>query len=61
MAVELKYRRILLKLSGEALGAQGTGIDAATVRSIATESQACACIRSTDSDGHWWWEYVAWR
>jgi uridylate kinase len=37
MAVELKYRRILLKLSGEALGAQGAGIDAATVRSIAVE------------------------
>jgi uridylate kinase len=37
MAVELKYRRILLKLSGEALGAQGAGIDAATVRSIAIE------------------------
>lgn len=37
MAVELKYRRILLKLSGEALGAQGTGIDAATVRTIAAE------------------------
>lgn len=37
MAVELKYRRILLKLSGEALGAKGTGIDAATVQSIAAE------------------------
>ena len=37
MAVELKYRRILLKLSGEALGAQGTGIDAATVQDIAAE------------------------
>ncbi len=37
MAVELKYRRILLKLSGEALGAPGTGIDAATVRRIAAE------------------------
>ncbi len=37
MAVELKYRRILLKLSGEALGAQGAGIDAATVQSIAAE------------------------
>ena len=37
MAVELKYRRILLKLSGEALGGQGTGIDAATVHNIATE------------------------
>lgn len=37
MAVELKYRRILLKLSGEALGTQGSGIDAATVRSIAAE------------------------
>ncbi len=37
MAVELKYRRILLKLSGEALGAQGNGIDAATVHSLAGE------------------------
>ncbi|MBV9711057.1 MAG: UMP kinase [Ktedonobacteraceae bacterium] len=37
MAVELKYRRILLKLSGEALGAHGSGIDAATVQSIAAE------------------------
>lgn len=37
MAVELKYRRILLKLSGEALGPQGPGIDAETVRRIAGE------------------------
>src|SRR5450755_524891 len=37
MAVELKYRRILLKLSGEALGAQGDGIDAATVHRLAGE------------------------
>jgi len=37
MAVELKYRRILLKLSGEALGAQGYGIDAATVHHLAGE------------------------
>src|SRR6266496_527243 len=37
MAVELKYRRILLKLSGEALGPQGYGIDAATVQRIANE------------------------
>jgi len=38
MAVELKYRRILLKLSGEALGVQGrNGIDAATVQRIAGE------------------------
>jgi uridylate kinase len=37
MADGLKYRRILLKLSGEALGPQGTGIHAETVRSIANE------------------------
>src|SRR3989440_1902492 len=37
MSVELKYRRILLKLSGEALGPQGFGIDAETVRRIAAE------------------------
>ncbi|GCE17436.1 hypothetical protein KDK_12360 [Dictyobacter kobayashii] len=37
MSVEPKYRRILLKLSGEALGAQGSGIDAETVRRIAGE------------------------
>ncbi len=37
MSVELKYRRILLKLSGEALGSQGYGIDAETVRRIAGE------------------------
>ncbi|GCE11711.1 UMP kinase [Tengunoibacter tsumagoiensis] len=37
MSVELKYRRILLKLSGEALGPQGYGIDAETVRRIAGE------------------------
>lgn len=37
MSVETKYRRILLKLSGEALGAQGSGIDAETVRRIAGE------------------------
>src|SRR5579884_4074196 len=37
-APSLKYQRILLKLSGEALGAgQGTGIDAVTVRRIAAE------------------------
>ncbi len=37
MVGELKYRRILLKLSGEALGPQGTGIDAETVQRIAGE------------------------
>ncbi|QBD78414.1 UMP kinase [Ktedonosporobacter rubrisoli] len=37
MVAELKYRRILLKLSGEALGAQGNSIDAETVRRIASE------------------------
>lgn len=37
MAAELKYRRILLKLSGEALGSQGYGIHADTVRRIAGE------------------------
>lgn len=37
MAVELKYQRVLLKLSGEALGPKGYGIDAATVRRIAGE------------------------
>jgi uridylate kinase len=37
MAVDLKYRRILLKLSGEALGSQGSGIDAETVQRIAKE------------------------
>jgi uridylate kinase len=37
MAVDLKYQRILLKLSGEALGPQGYGIDAETVRRIANE------------------------
>jgi uridylate kinase len=37
-APSLKYQRILLKLSGEALGAgQGTGIDAEMVRRIARE------------------------
>lgn len=39
MADELKYQRILLKLSGEALGPQGTGIDADEVRRIAHEVQ----------------------
>lgn len=39
MADELKYQRILLKLSGEALGPQGTGIDAEEVRRIAREVQ----------------------
>ncbi|HLG77128.1 MAG TPA: UMP kinase [Ktedonobacteraceae bacterium] len=37
MSVERKYQRILLKLSGEALGPQGRGIDAETVRRIANE------------------------
>lgn len=37
MSVELKYQRILLKLSGEAVGPQGYGIDAETVRRIAGE------------------------
>lgn len=37
MAAELEYQRILLKLSGEALGGQGYGIDAETVRRIASE------------------------
>lgn len=39
MADELKYHRILLKLSGEALGPQGTGIEADEVRRIAREVQ----------------------
>jgi len=37
MVAQLKYRRILLKLSGEALGPQEYGIDAGTVRRIASE------------------------
>src|SRR5579883_1269107 len=37
MVAQLKYRRILLKLSGEAVGPQGYGIDAETVRRIAGE------------------------
>lgn len=37
MSFEPKYRRILLKLSGEALGPHGSGIDAETVRRIAGE------------------------
>ncbi|EFH86480.1 UMP kinase [Ktedonobacter racemifer] len=37
MAAERKYQRILLKLSGEALGGQGFGIDAQTVQRIAAE------------------------
>ncbi len=38
MVAELKYQRILLKLSGEALGPQGgKGIDAETVQRIANE------------------------
>ncbi|HEX4203962.1 MAG TPA: UMP kinase [Ktedonobacteraceae bacterium] len=39
MADNLKYRRILLKLSGEALGSKGVGIDADTVQRIAREVQ----------------------
>jgi uridylate kinase len=37
MAAELKYRRILLKISGEALGPEGYGIHADTVRRVAGE------------------------
>ncbi len=37
MSVDLKYRRILLKLSGEALGPQGHGIDAEAVWRLAGE------------------------
>src|SRR5690242_3308950 len=39
MSGELKYRRILLKLSGEALGPKGVGIDAGMVQRIAGEVQ----------------------
>src|SRR5579884_3473776 len=39
MAEELKYRRILLKLSGEALGSRGVNIDAETVQRIARAVQ----------------------
>jgi uridylate kinase len=42
MSVNLKYRRVLLKLSGEALGPQGYGIDAETVQRIAREVK---CVR----------------
>src|SRR5436853_5960825 len=37
MAIKLAYQRILLKMSGEALGPKGFGIDAETVRRIAKE------------------------
>ncbi len=37
MTVNLKYQRILLKLSGEALGPQGYGIDAEMIQRIASE------------------------
>src|SRR5256714_15587390 len=37
MVSKLVYQRILLKMSGEALGPKGYGIDAETVRGIATE------------------------
>jgi uridylate kinase len=37
MAMKLAYQRILLKMSGEALGPKGFGIDAETVRRIAAE------------------------
>src|SRR5437868_5123023 len=37
MAIKLAYQRILLKMSGEALGPKGFGIDAETVRRIAAE------------------------
>jgi len=41
MPTEVKYRRVLLKLSGEALmGDQGHGIDPATIERIATEVKA---------------------
>src|SRR5579875_4038165 len=39
MAEELKYQRILLKLSGEALGSQGVNIDAETVQRVARAVQ----------------------
>src|SRR5690242_13425908 len=37
MAIKLAYQRILLKMSGEALGPKSFGIDAETVRRIAEE------------------------
>lgn len=39
MAEDLKYQRILLKLSGEALGSHGVNIDAETVQRIARAVQ----------------------
>ncbi|HEX3485231.1 MAG TPA: UMP kinase [Micropepsaceae bacterium] len=43
MATSLKYRRVLLKLSGEALmGAQSYGIDVSTVERIASDVKAAA-------------------
>ena len=43
MAASLKYRRVLLKLSGEALmGAQAYGIDVSTVERIASDIKAAA-------------------
>ncbi len=39
MVGKIKYQRILLKMSGEALGPHGYGIDAETVRRIACEVQ----------------------
>jgi uridylate kinase len=45
---ELKYRRVLLKLSGEALmGAQGYGIDVPTLQAIARE---CAEVKALGAE-----------
>jgi uridylate kinase len=45
MAASLKYRRVLLKLSGEALmGAQAYGIDVSTVERIASDIKAAADV-----------------
>lgn len=58
-ASSLAYQRILLKLSGEALCPhQGYGIDAETVRRIATEVKRVHDL-GVHSHGYRWWQYLA--
>ena len=57
-----KYKRVVLKLSGEALaGDQGFGIYPSVIKSVAAQVKELADLRCGSSCSCWWWKYLAWK
>ncbi len=53
---EPKYKRVLIKLSGEALaGERGVGIDLPTVQAMAKEIAEEAGFRYSNCSSYRWW------